>query len=434
MFLPPQPRFRFYNGLRNYRLAVEDVIAGRVFAGDAVEQAERRLAEWLDVGEAILTPQGRYGIYLGLRETIRAGQDVIMSPYTLYDVVNMVVAAGGVPRFADIEEATCNLSPREVERLIGPKTGAVLVTHLHGLSAPLDQIRLICQAHRIPLLEDACQALGARYRGRKAGTLGAMGFFSFGRAKNVNSFFGGLIATNDSVKAARIRKTLARLPYEDGRRLAKRIAHCAAGHVATSRVPFSAFTYWIFRHGVLTGSEVVTGQFDTEVNPVLRAKIPEAYERRITQMQARLILDQIDRVDSDSRARIALAKIYSEGLRDIPGILLPPMRDDLSHIYLNYAIQVEDRGALQRYMMKHGRDVAIQHIGNTADYPCFVEYRTDCPHARRTAARVLLLPTYPGYRSSEAIANIGVIRRFFDRKITTSEPAELHVAAGSKVM
>ena len=176
MFLPPQPRFRFYNGLRNYALALSDLAAGRVFMGHAIEQAELRVAEWLDVSEVILTPQGRYGIYLGLRETIRAGQDVIMSPYTLYDVVNMVVAAGGIPRFADVEEETCNISANEVERLIGPQTGAVLVTHLHGLVAPLDRIRHICETHHVPLLEDACQALGAQHHGRKVGESAASAF------------------------------------------------------------------------------------------------------------------------------------------------------------------------------------------------------------------------------------------------------------------
>jgi dTDP-4-amino-4,6-dideoxygalactose transaminase len=434
MLLSPQPRFRFYNGFRNYGLALSDVVAGRVFKGNAVEQAELRIAEWLDVAEVILTPQGRYGIYLGLCQTIRAGQEVIMSPYTLYDVVNMVIAAGGVPRFADIEEKTCNISAEEVERLIGPETGAVLVTHLHGLVAPLDRIRLICETHRVPLLEDACQALGARYRGRKAGTVGAMGFFSCGRAKNVNAFLGGMIATNDSVKANNIRDKLSRLPYEDSARLAKRIMHCAAGQALTSPLVFSAFTYWIFRHGVLNGIEAVTRQFDTEVNPVLREKVPEGYERRITHMQARLIFDQIDRVDADTRLRMKLAMIYLEGLSDIPGITLPPACRDSSHIYLSFPIQVEDRRKLQRYMMKHGRDVAIQHIGNTADYPCFAQYGRNCPQARRTATCVLLLPTYPDYRPSEASKNVETIRRFFDQTMSTRRLTDFETVSNSGVV
>jgi perosamine synthetase len=413
MFVSPQPRFRFYNGFRNYGLVLRDVAAGRVFKGDAVEQAERRVAEWLDVAEVILTPQGRYAIYLGLCETIKPGQRVIMSPYTIYDVVNMVVAAGGVPCFADIEERTCNISAKEVESLIGPQTGAVLVTHLHGLVASLDRIRVICDNRGIPILEDACQAFGARHDGRKAGTIGAMGFFSCGRAKNINAFLGGMIATNDLIKGARIRRRLAQLPYEGTMRLFKRVAQSGFGQALTSRHIFSSFTYWVIRHGALNGIDAVTRQFNTEINPVLRKQISGHYERRMSQMQARLILDQIDRVDAYSHERTKLAMIYHEGLADLPGVVLPPLRHDLSHIYLSFPIQVEDRNELQRYMMRHGRDVVIQHIGNAADYACFAQYRRDCPNARRTAKSVLLLPSYPGYSSAEACKNVEIIRRYF---------------------
>src|SRR5204863_3172195 len=99
----------------------------------------------------------------------------ILSPYTLYDVVNMVLAAGGIPCFADIDEDTCNISALEVERLVGPETGAVMVTHLHGLVGSLDRINAICEQRGVPLVEDACQAFGARHGGRRAGTIGTMG-------------------------------------------------------------------------------------------------------------------------------------------------------------------------------------------------------------------------------------------------------------------
>jgi perosamine synthetase len=413
MFRPPQPRFRFYNGYRNYSLAVSDLLSRNIFLGNAVEEAESRIAEWLGVAEVILTPQGRYAIYLGLREIIQPGQQVILSPYTLYDVVNMVVAAGGVPCFADIDEDTCNISAEAVERLIGPETGAVIVTHLHGLIAPLDRIHALCAHHGVPLLEDACQAFGARHGRRRAGTIGTMGFFSCGRAKNINAFLGGMIATNDREKAARIRRNLATLPYEDGMRLLKRVAHCGLGQMLTSPFVFPALTYWIFRYGVLNNVDMLTRQFNTEINPILRTRVPACYERRISQMQARLILNQLERVDTHARERLKLALLYHQELSNVPEIRLPPWRDDLSHIYLHFAIQVHDRASLQRYLVQHGRDVAVQHLGNTAELECFEQYHRDCPIARRTARSVLLLPCYPGYRSAEARKNVEIIRRFF---------------------
>ena len=122
----------------------------------------------------------------------------------------------------------------------------------------------------------------------------------------------------------------------------------------------------------------------------------------MTPMQARLVGAQLDDVDQNSTARLSIAKIYHEGLKDIPGIRLPPLREDGSHIYLSYAVQVPDRLDLVKYLMRYGRDCVIQHIRNTADLDCFSEFARECPNARRTANEVLLLPTYPGYRRSQA--------------------------------
>jgi perosamine synthetase len=411
--MAPQPRFRFYNGLRNYRLAASDLALGRVFKGDAVSEAEKAVSHWLNVPEAVLAPQGRYAIYLGLRQFIRPGQNVVMSPYTLYDVVNMVVAAGAQPRFADIDEDTCNLSPSAAAEAIDKDTAAVLVTHLHGHLSRIDEFESLSRDTGIPLLEDACQAFGACWQGRRAGTIGNMGFFSFGRAKNVNAFLGGMIVTADTVRAAKLRFELERYPREDIRRLSRRIGHCFLGEALTWQPIFSAFTYRLFQDGVLNSRRTMTRQFDTEANPVLRRTVPPHYEKRISDMQARLVLDQLARVDEMSRTRIETAEIYDAGLRDIPDIVLPPLKKDLSHIYLSYPIQVGDRTALQRYMMQKERDVVIQHLGNTADYACFAEFRRECPQARKTADRVLLLPTYPSYAREQAQKNVEVIRDFY---------------------
>jgi dTDP-4-amino-4,6-dideoxygalactose transaminase len=417
MFAAPQPRFRFYNGFRNFRIAAQDTALLRVYGGGAVEEAEAAVTRWLPAGDGVITAQGRYAMFLGLKQLIRPGQNVVMSPYTLYDVVNMVIAAGGIPRFADIDAETCNLSPKAAEEAIDPNTGAVIVTHLHGCVSGMDRILDICKGAGVPLLEDACQAFGASWNGKRAGTIGKMGFFSFGRAKNINAFLGGMVVSDDIDIVRRIRASVETLPKEDGRRLAGRVGHCLLGQVLTSPLPFSAFTYWILRDGVLKGRESINKQFNTESSPALRRRIPASYERRISQMQARLVLDQLPRVDEYSAHRISLAGIYDEGLRGIPGILRPPLRSDRSHIYLSYAIQVEDRAALQAFMVRNYRDLVIQHIGNTADYPCFQEFHRDCPIARRTARSVLLLPTYPSYRPEQAVRNVEVIRKFYRNHI-----------------
>src|ERR1700744_2090549 len=122
----PQPRFRFYGSPSNYLTAARDYLTGRVTRGDDVTALEDRVQRQLDVAHALCVPQGRFGLYLALKELIRPGQNVILSPYTIFDIVNMVLCAGGRPQFADIDPATCNIDIRHVAELIDDNTGAVL--------------------------------------------------------------------------------------------------------------------------------------------------------------------------------------------------------------------------------------------------------------------------------------------------------------------
>lgn len=413
IFVPPKPRFRLYGGAGNYRSIALDLLLGRTARGTAVADLEHRLTEFFGTAHAIGMPQARVGIYLTLKSLIEPGQSVILSPYTIHDVVNMVIAAGGQPVFADIRRETCNISAREVEALIDQRTGAVMVTHLHGMACEIERIAAICRRRNIPLVEDVAQAFGATVAGRRLGTFGRAGVFSFGMAKNVNSFYGGAVVTDDAALAARLAAALRDQPYQELQVLAPRIGFCLTGDVLTTRAIFDAATFWIYRYGHLHGIDAITNRWRGEDDPVMRASIPDQKVRRLTPMQARLILRAIDRVDADTAIRVQHAGLYYEGLRDVAEILLPPMRTDGSHIYLTFPIQVPDRQDLLTFMVRHGRDLAVQHIGNCADYEVFSQYRRECPNARLTANQVLLLPTYPGYGRREIERNVAVIRRYF---------------------
>ena len=146
------------------------------------------------------------------------------------------------------------------------------------------------------------------------------------------------------------------------------------------------FRFPLFRYGYLNNVEMLNKRVRVEDNPTLRREIPEGYLRRMRGAQARVGLRGEARVEADSRARIALARLYHRGLSDLEELLLPPLREDGSHTYTYYPVQCRDREALVRHLMGEGCDLAVQHLKNCADLPCFAEYRRDCPRARATAA------------------------------------------------
>src|SRR5262249_49398278 len=137
MFLPSHSRSRFYGGFRIYLKVAMDALVGRIESGDDVATIERALSTLLGIRHVLCMPQARVGIFLVLRALTRTKRKVILSPYTIHDVINMVICAGAEPVFADIDRATCNIATTAVGQLIDDDTAAVMVTHLHGLACDI---------------------------------------------------------------------------------------------------------------------------------------------------------------------------------------------------------------------------------------------------------------------------------------------------------
>ncbi len=409
------PRFKMYGVPGNFQRALCDLALGRVHAGDDVARFEQEICRLSGSRHAVAMPQARVGIHLTLKALIqRSGRrKVILSPYTIYDVVNMVVSAGGIPVFVDVDANNGNIDPGEVAATIDDETAAVLVTHLHGIMCDMSALLRVCQALSVPIVEDAAQALGAHSGNKAAGAIGAAGVFSFGRAKNVNCFYGGAVVTDDDDLARTLRSEIATYPDMGSGRLAKRVLICLAYSLAVSRLVFPIATQWLYRLMALSSPKRGAELLSTERNPVLHTMLPEASKRRLTPMQARCAIEQLSLLDTHQRKRQRLVAIYREGLADIPAVRLPVMVANTDNVFLPFPIQVLDRVALQQYMIRRGQDVVIQHMGNAAAYDCFAEFHRPCPTAQMVASSILLLPTYPDYPENAARRNVDLIREFF---------------------
>ena len=173
--------------------------------GDEVKRFERRFAEYHQAKHAIAVVNGTAALRLALMAAeIRAGDEVIVPPYTFVATASAVIEANATPVFADIELETFNLDPRAVEAAITPRTRAIIPVHLAGLPCDMETISKIAQRHDLAVIEDACHAHGAEYKGRRVGAIGHMGVFSFQSSKNLTSGEGGIVLTNDDHLAARL--------------------------------------------------------------------------------------------------------------------------------------------------------------------------------------------------------------------------------------
>ena len=430
MFMPPNSRYRLYGARMSYPRLLGHLLFGN-FNGTRkdVEALEREVEKDLGRKHALALMHARNGVYLGVKHSITPDKnEVILSPYTIVEVVNMVIVAGGVPVFADVVPHTCNIDPDSIEPLITDRTAAVIVTHLHGLLSDVERIREICDRHGLKLFEDAAQAYGARIGDTKAGAFGDAGMFSFGMMKNINSFHGGMLVTDDTDLYEKAKAENAQWDVMPKSNVFKRMLQGGFLSAATLPAAFKSFTYWLFRYGYLNDVDALMRWSRSENNPVRQTEMPEKYKWQTPNILARFTREQLPNVDAEYRKRLEIARIYHEGLKDVAEIETPPWREDGSHTYMSYPIVIDDRVSLMKYLLRHGRDVAMQHMRNCADLDVFDQYRRDVPGAERTANSILLLPTYPRYGKAEARKTVALVRKYFESRDTV-EATQLPEAA-----
>jgi dTDP-4-amino-4,6-dideoxygalactose transaminase len=182
--------------------------SGRFVLGPEVEAFEREIAAWIGVPHAIGVSNGSDALLLALQAVgVGPGDEVICPTYTFFATAGAVARLGGKPVFVDSAECCYNLRADQVAAKIGPKTKAIIAVHLFGQCADMDPILTAAKKHGIPVIEDAAQALGAKDKGRQAGTMGTLGTFSFFPTKNLGTLGeGGLVTTKDASLAEKIRK------------------------------------------------------------------------------------------------------------------------------------------------------------------------------------------------------------------------------------
>jgi len=182
--------------------------SGRFVLGPEVEAFEREIAAWIGVPHAIGVSNGSDALLLALQAAgVGPGDEVICPTYTFFATAGAVARLGGKPIFVDSAECCYNLRADQVVAKIGPKTKAIIAVHLFGQCADMDPILTAAKKHGIPVIEDAAQALGAKDKGRQAGTMGTLGTFSFFPTKNLGTLGeGGLVTTADPDLAEKVRK------------------------------------------------------------------------------------------------------------------------------------------------------------------------------------------------------------------------------------
>jgi len=350
--------------------AIADVIDSSAFAGGPfVARFEEEFAAFCDVKHAIGVGSGTEALWLALLgKGVGPGDEVITVPSTFMATAEAISYCGAKPVFVDIGESTYNLDPSLIEKAITKKTKAIMPVHLFGQCADMDPIMEVAGKHGLPVVEDACQAHGAEYKGRKAGSLGIAAAFSFYPGKNLGAMGeAGGITTND----AKLRDTMMTL-RDHGQ--AKKYHHSMIG--------------W-------------NGRMDGIQGAVLRIKL-----KHLAQW---------------NEQRRKNAERYHELLGHTAGLALPKAAKDRKHVYHVYAVRVKDRDAKLKQLGERGINCGIHYpipVHLQEAYRFLGYGRGSFPVAERCAEEFLSLPLFPELNEEQIQAVVKEVRQCFaDTKI-----------------
>jgi dTDP-4-amino-4,6-dideoxygalactose transaminase len=350
--------------------AVERVLASQRFVlGDEVRRLESSIAEYCQAKHAVGCASGSDALLLALMALdISAGDEVITTPASFFATASAIARLGARPVFVDIDRLTYNLDDvAQVAEAITSKTKAIIPVHLYGQCAEMDPLLALGERHGIPIIEDAAQAIGATDRGRRAGSMGAIGCFSFYPTKNLGGAGdGGIVTTNDDKLAQRLRRLRA--------------------------------------HGGMTEYEHV----EVGINS------------RLDELQAAVLNVKLPHLDkwSDERARVA--DVYTRLLSDADlsfELTTPFVRPECRHIFHQYVIRVpRHRDALMNHLRERGVGTKVYYPIPLHRQECFsyLGYKAGAfPEAESVAAETFALPIYPELTEAQqtyVVESIGSFR------------------------
>lgn len=353
------------------KVAITSVLESQRFIlGENVSRFEEALSRYLGVKHSIGVASGSDALLLSYMAIgLKPGDEIITTPFTFFATASSAARLGVKVIFADIKEDTYNLDVDSLEERITPRTRAIVPVHIFGQSVEMDKVVEISEKRGIPIIEDAAQAIGASFGGKKVGGFGILGCFSFFPSKNLGGCGdGGAVVTNDDDLAEMIRML---------------------------RVHGSSKRYYHEYVGI---------------------------NSRLDEIQAAVLLVKIKYIDVWNEERRSRAKYYNFLFKEMnlsEFVKTPVESENCYHVYHQYVVRVKDRDLLREFLAEKGISTQIYYPVPLHLQPCFKEWgysRGFCPVAEKICSEVLALPIYPEISPQAQEYVVESIAEFYKKK------------------
>jgi len=384
------PIFRPSYGEEELRGVMEVFQSGWIGLGPKTAEFEKRFARYIGIPHAVATNSATAALHLGLRVLQVQGAEVITTPMTFVSTNHAILYNEAMPVFADIEEDTLNIDPESILRNITDKTKAIVVVHYGGHACDMDRILEIAEAYGLPVVEDVAHGCGGSHRGRKLGSLGTLGCFSFHAVKNLATGDGGMITLRDEALDRRLRT----------------LRWCGIDKDTWDRSEIDEKYSWYYT-----------------VNEL-------GFKYHMNDISAAIGLAQLEKLDRGNERRREIAATYDEAFAGIGWLSLPVERVYACSARHNYVVQLERRDELITHLRER-RIAAGVHYMPSHLYRMYRGFRADVPVAERVWQKLVTLPLYPDMTGADVQRVIKAVIDFGGGNIRRCQSSHRSPANGS---
>jgi len=342
---------------------------------------------------------------------VKENDEILLQAYTCVVVPNAIISLGAKPVWVDINQETFNMDVDDFEKKITEKTKAVVVQYTFGQAAEIKKIIKIAKKYNLFVIEDCAQALGGEYQGKKLGTFGDVGFFSFGRDKIISSVFGGMVITNNKSVGEKLNKIQNNFSFPTKSWIFQQLLHPIIFSIIIPVYSFfnlgKALHFLTYKANFLSRA-VAEKEKAGKMPKLLFSKMPNALSA--------LALKQFKRLEEFNEKRIKIAAVYAKELKN-PAIELPKIKKDCRHVFLRYAIKTRKPVELISFAQKRKIFLGDWY------YPVIAPMGTDlkkvfywpgaCPEAEKASAMSVNLPTHPRMTMEDVKRVVAVVKNFF---------------------
>ncbi|GLI19860.1 glutamine--scyllo-inositol aminotransferase [Tepidanaerobacter syntrophicus] len=372
---------------------VLDVLsAGQYIMGKNVKEFEREISEYIGVKHSVSVGNGTDALIIALKALgIGRGDEVITTPFTFFATAESISFVGATPVFVDVDINTFNIDPAKIEEKITDKTKAIMPVHIFGQPCDMDAINEIAKKHNLKVIEDACQAIGSKYKGKKAGSLSDIACFSFFPTKNLGcAGDGGMIVTNDDNLATVCRALRAHGSGADGQKAFNIINNIKEDAVEDN------------------------GTDNTVYNPLKYYNYLIGQNSRLDELQAAILRVKLRNLDKWNDARRKHARFYNEQLKDT-NLAAPFEADNVKHVYHLYILQSDDRSKMVNYLKENGIATGVYYPIPLHLQKAYkdLEYKEgDLPNAEYLSHRTFAIPMFAELTDEEKEYIVDTIKKF----------------------